>query len=443
MQRQEDFHVGKYRILRNGKSYVISKGSSREITFTRFHSAVDALSEHFEIFYFKGDYSERLINFNALPKRSSELEPIDVDEKLSQPVTWGSAVAGSAAGVIMASIIEYVWRLEKSQRRRIAELSEDIPEDVLDEIRKLSPSNYLAKALQAHFQQIPRFVRNTAGVHNFADAVGPQVALQIAAVEGNYMRQAGSVGTAIHSILELVSRNAMEVGSVRWPTSFVNKSCRGIDEDLIERARVTWETTVATLNFEAENIVAVEPVIIVNHSNEGIAGAADLILLLNDEIVIVDWKTAKKMTSRADYAIQVATYSLASRILCEDGDIFVSHPDILSRQERQEAQDEMTRLLIAGDVDAATEIAYEIQESTLNDKVGRSVATLPDGTTHLMANYAVLVRVDSAVEDANVYKVDISGSIREFVLRLLHTNEVVTEAKLARRVRQMRRPKVS
>jgi hypothetical protein len=65
------------------------------------------------------------------------------------------------------------------------------------------------------------------------------------------------------------------------------------------------------------------------------------------------------------------------------------------------------------------------------------MATLPDGTVYPMAQYAVLVRVDSPIEETKAYRVDISGSIREFVLRILKANEVVAEAKLANRVKQL------
>jgi hypothetical protein len=443
-QQQEEFSVGKYRIKRDHNSYIIARGR-REYMFTRFHSAIQALSDNLDIYYFKGDYSRRLLAFESLPKNSDDLEPLVVDTKLSAPVTWGSAVAGSAAGMIFASIIKDVWRMERKTIKQIAALVDDMSDDTYDEVyelvslmRDLSPTDLLARAIQDRFNQTPEVTRTNAGVNHFAKVVGAKAAIQIASVEGRYMRQAGSVGTIIHSILELVARNAMDVDSIQWPMTLVKSAFVNIDDDLIERARITWISTVSKLKFRACDILAVEPIIIVNHSGEKIAGAADLVLLLNGEIVIVDWKTSRKMTSRADYAIQVATYSLASRILCDDGDIVVSHPDVISRQQRQQAQDEMTRLLVAGEIDEAVEIANEIQENLSLSPVDRSVATLPDGSVYPMAKYAVLVRVDSVAEATQAYRVDISGSIREFVLRLLRANEVVTEAKLPNRVRQIR-----
>jgi len=447
MQRPEEFDVGQYTIRRDSNAYVISRGS-HEKRFTRFHSAVQALSENIDIYYFKGSYSERLLNFDALPRTDIDLVPLDVDTKLSSPVSWGSAVAGSASGMLMASMIQAIWKRERAQRKRIARVLNEYPDDLRDEvedllevIRPLSPASFFAEALRSHFRSIPRMKATDEGVMEFATDMGAKVAMQIAAVEGDYMRQAGGVGTKIHGILELVARNAVEVDSVLWPATFVKTACKNLDDDLIERAKVTWETTVERLSFEAQHIIAIEPVIIVNHHGEEIAGAADMILLLNDEMVIVDWKTSRKVTSRADYAIQVSTYSLASRILCEDGDIVVSHPEILSRQQKQDAQDEITRLLVAGEIEDAVEIAKELQENESTESESQSTATLIDGSIYPMAPYAVLVRVDSIDNPAEVYKVDISGSIREFVLRLLHTNAVVSEAKLSTRIRQIRRKK--
>jgi hypothetical protein len=447
MQRPEEFDIGKYTIRRDSNAYVISRGS-HEKRFTRFHSAVQALSENIDIYYFKGSYSARLLNFDALPRADVDLIPLEVDAKLSSPVSWGSAVAGSASGMLMASMMKSIWKRERTQRRRIARVIDQYPEDLRDEIedlldviRPLSPSVFFADAIKEHFRSIPRMKPTNDGVEDFVADMGAKVAMQIASVEGDYMRQAGGVGTKIHGILELVARNAVEVNSVLWPATFVKTACKGLEDDLIDRAKVTWETTVDRLGFEASHIIAIEPVIIVNHHGEEIAGAADMILLLNDEVVIVDWKTSRKVTSRADYAIQVSTYSLASRILCEDGDITVSHPEILSRQQKQDTQDEITRLLVAGEIEDAVELAKELQEDESAEHESQSTATLIDGSIYPMAPYAVLVRVDSIDNPAEVYKVDISGSIREFVLRLLHTNAVVSEAKLSTRIRQIRRKK--
>jgi len=448
-QRAEEFDVGRYSVQRDSNAYIISRGG-KEKRFTRFHSAVQALSEHIDIYYFKGSYSERLLEFNALPRPDADVAPLEIDTKLSAPVTWGAAVAGSAAGMLVAKMTRSIWQQELAQRKRIAAIVEEYPDDLVEEIEDLlaevqtvSPSLLFADALRACFKGISRLRLSSRDVDQFASDVGPKVAMQLAAVEGDYMRQAGAVGTKLHSILELVARNAVDMDSVRWPSTFLKTACKGMDEDLIERARVTWETTVDRLGFNASQIIAIEPVIVVNHQGEEIAGAADMILLLDDEVVIVDWKTSRKVTSRADYAIQVSTYSLASRILCEDGDIVISHPEILSRQQKQDSQDTITRLLVEGELEDAIELAKELQESEAAQEHSPSMATLADGSVYPMAQYAVLVRVDSLENEAQVYKVDVSGQIREFVLRLLHANSVVTDAKLSTRIKQIRRPKAA
>ncbi len=449
MQRPEEFDVGRYSVQRDSNAYVISRGG-KEKRFTRFHSAVQALSEHIDIYYFKGSYSERLLDFNALPRPDADVVPLEVDTKLSSPVTWGAAVAGSAAGMLVASMIRSMWRQELAQRKRIAAIVDEYPddlleeiEDLLDEVQNISPTASFAESLRGCFRGIPRLRLSSKEVDGFASDVGPKVAMQIAAVEGDYMRKAGEVGTKLHSILELVARNAVEMDSIRWPATFIKAACKGVNADLIERARVTWETTIDRLGFTASQIVAIEPVIVVNHQGEEIAGAADMILLIDGELVIVDWKTSRKITSRADYAIQVATYSLASRILCEDGDITIAHPEITSKQQKQDSQDAITRLLVDGQIEDAVELAKELQESEAAQEYSPSMARLPDGSVYPMAQYAALVRVDSVDNEAQVYKVDVSGQIREFVLRLLHTNSVVDDAKLSTRIKQIRRKKAT
>jgi hypothetical protein len=440
--RSETLKVGRYEIERDELHYTI-KSRTKEHRFSRFHAAIAALSTEIPIFYFKGDYGERLLDARAMPRPDANLSPLDIDVKLPYPLTWGSAVAGSATGMIFEAMLNDTFVRDKVARADLEELLVDCGIEIDDELRRAmdrySPVKMFTSAVRRYFRDIPRPQRGQK-VSEYAAEVGRKTAIQIGSVESNYMRRAGDVGTQIHAILEFVSIHCMTVKDTEWPTNEVQFEFSSVNQDYIDRAELTWRATVSQLGFTGADILAVEPVIILNHQSEGIAGAADLIVLINGQVVIVDWKTSRKVASRSDFVIQVATYSLASSILTHDGVAKLTHFDISRSDEIKESNERLHQFVLNGEMEAAKEEALYLEDlKNEGDTDVVSVINMPDGNEYPMADYSIVVQVESLLNDTSLYKIDVSGDVRRFVIRLLRANSACSQGFLTKRMRKVRK----
>lgn len=96
--------------------------------------------------------------------------------------------------------------------------------------------------------------------------------------------------------------------------------------DLVEKAELTWDTTVATLGLTPDMLFDTELVILINHQGERVAGAVDLAYVQDDQLYILDWKTGTYV-DKPEYQVQLVAYSMASALITRYGVFEVDNPE--------------------------------------------------------------------------------------------------------------------
>ncbi len=407
----ETFEKAGISIERSPWEYQLNTAGDIGGRYTRLHNVLELI--HGQKIHMGGLKQSHIDRINDLGIVATSFELSGTIPLEKRTVSWSDAVSAMGAGMVVNDLLQRFASRDAQARVElnaiIAELrkachAEGISGDspIIAGINRLiagvAPTLPLevVKQVGVDIDVVSQDTRHQDVIRSIAEAVMQHVSY----VDSSYLQRSAQNGTQIHELLEVAARWAIEHGTVEWPGDEINRIYVAVDEGLKEKARVTWEETVKTLNLQPEEIFDVEAVILINHAGERIAGAADMLVLRNDELIIMDWKTGKSV-AKAEYQAQLMSYSMASELLTRHGIIEVDNPEARAMVERNAVFDD-------------------------NELPTKGTATFEfEGRTIRMADYGVLVRTavdatqDEQDQSPQFWRVNYDPRLRQFVYNMV------------------------